>query len=407
MIHFKKTICLLVLASVLLLAVGCGKGETAGSANEPSQSQPTESGTEKETVDPPDVGPRLESIKHVGEVPDFLAGIVEDNFFCAATAYSDRVLKAETVSENKELHTAEFLITMTDIYGKKLAEHRVTASDACHIGRLVATEDGGFLFVLGFTDYYLYDEKRWAGDDGCASRVIKCAPDGSVSFDALFDSTEGSALEYCFEKDGRFYLFGSREDPETKESGVIKNTDCYSVILGNDGKIIKEFPFGGSDFDEIYKAVETDDGFTLFVRSQSTDGFFADSASGEFGFWWTVSFDGDLSVVRKEKVKYDNKYSYDPRVGIRDGKEIFGSDPLFDGFDAGTPTSFIDYGDFYLIVSENATGQYMRTPPYISSIWCYTETVYSGYGKDGALLFRTAVDSSPDFDAMAAEFSVD
>ena len=52
-----------------------------------------------------------------------------------------------------------------------------------------------------------------------------------------------------------------------------------------------------------------------------------------------------------------------------------------------------------MIISENPTGEYEHTPPYISTIWCYTETVYSAYDNEGELLFRAAVDSSPDFDA--------
>jgi hypothetical protein len=35
----------------------------------------------------------------------------------------------------------------------------------------------------------------------------------------------------------------------------------------------------------------------------------------------------------------------------------------------------------------------------ISSIWYYRETVYSAYDADGKIIFRAAVDSSPDYDA--------
>ena len=59
----------------------------------------------------------------------------------------------------------------------------------------------------------------------------------------------------------------------------------------------------------------------------------------------------------------------------------------------------MDYGDSYLVVSENATGVYKNIPFAISSIWYYTETVYSLYDYSGKLLFRASVDSSPDYDA--------
>ena len=84
---------------------------------------------------------------------------------------------------------------------------------------------------------------------------------------------------------------------------------------------------------------------------------------------------------------------------------MYRSSVLLDGFDAGDPRAYIDYGDFYLIVSERETGIYENTPPMISSIWYYTETVYSGYSQDGALLFRAAVDSSPDYDARVEDMA--
>ena len=52
-----------------------------------------------------------------------------------------------------------------------------------------------------------------------------------------------------------------------------------------------------------------------------------------------------------------------------------------------------------MIVSENMIGEYEKTPEFISSLWYYTETVYSGYDYDGKLFFRASVDSTPDYHA--------
>ena len=52
-----------------------------------------------------------------------------------------------------------------------------------------------------------------------------------------------------------------------------------------------------------------------------------------------------------------------------------------------------------MIVSENNTGIYENIPPTISSIWYYTETVYSAYDNSGKMIFRASVDSSPNYDA--------
>ena len=93
---------------------------------------------------------------------------------------------------------------------------------------------------------------------------------------------------------------------------------------------------------------------------------------------------------------------FDIWLGEVDGVPIYSNSNLFNGFDAGTPTAVIDYGDFYLIVSENDTGVYENTPSYISSVWYYTETVYSAYNKNGDLLFRASTDSSPDYNELAS-----
>ena len=86
-------------------------------------------------------------------------------------------------------------------------------------------------------------------------------------------------------------------------------------------------------------------------------------------------------------------------IGVRANRPLHLSDAILQNFDGGTPTAYVDHGDFYLIVSENATGIYENPPLAINSIWYYWETVYSGYDKNGQLLFRASVDSSPNYDA--------
>ena len=81
------------------------------------------------------------------------------------------------------------------------------------------------------------------------------------------------------------------------------------------------------------------------------------------------------------------------------------NDELLKGFDAGRPTALMSYEDFYLIVSENNTGVYENTPPFINSVWYYTETVYSGYDNNGNLIFRASVDSTPDYDALVDKYN--
>ena len=76
----------------------------------------------------------------------------------------------------------------------------------------------------------------------------------------------------------------------------------------------------------------------------------------------------------------------------------------FRDFNDGSIQASLDDGEFCLIVSTNITGIYENTPPVISSIWYYYETVYGAYDNEGNLLWKSTVDSSPDYDAMAEAF---
>ena len=334
----------------------------------------------------------LDRVEQVGVVPAEFENVVRENRFKNAVAFSDRLLKAETVSYDSEDKTVGYKITMTDLYGEPLAVYSVTADVTYHIDALTATDDGGFLFVLGFSDCYYDDNGAWASADGYASHVIKCDKGGKVEFDTSLVGVEGYALSYCFEKSGNYYLFGTRYVPDVRE---YTGTDVFLKVIDGTGAVINEKQIGGGDFDNLENAEETEDGFLLSVSAQSDDGDFEGSDSGGFPVDWTVAINDSLEITEKKKAA-GREFS-DVRIGERDGKPVFRSDPVFDGFDAGLPTAFIDYGDFYLIVSEHVTGEYENTPPYISAIWNYTETVYSGYDGDGNLLFRASVDSSREY----------
>lgn len=343
------------------------------------------------------------SVEQFGHIPDAFQKVVENNLFRDVTAFNGRLLKAEICSVDEEKKVVTQKVRMMDVYGNDLAEYTCSSGDAYHVTTLTATEDGGFLFVLGFSDY-AYDQNTWASDNGFASRVIKCDKDGNLHFDTAFDEVEGTALKYCFEKGGRFYLFGTIETPETKKQGVYSQTDINMVILDKNGAVLKSQCIAGSDYDRLSAAETSGDYFVLSISSQSDDGDFADSNSNGYPIDWVVTVNDNLEIT--EKKKESGRDYFDSRIGEKDGVPVHKSNDFLKGFDAGIPEAFIDYGDFYLIVSENYTGIYEKTPQVISSIWYYTETVYSAYDYNGKLIFRTSVDSSPDFDTWVEEFTM-
>ena len=257
------------------------------------------------------------------------------------------------------------------------------------------------MFVLGFGDY-AYDNDTWASDKGFASRVIKCDKEGNLQFNTSFDSVEGMALKFCLEKDDKFYFFGTRETPETIIRGVYSPTDVYMSILDKNGNVLKSQCIAGSDYDSLDAAEYAENGFLLSMKSQSDDGDFVNSNSKGYFVDWVVTVNDALEITNKKKGS--GRDSFDVKIGEKEGSPVYKSDDFIKNFGVGYPRAFIDYGDYYLIVSGNITGEYENKPPAINAAWYYRETVYSGYDKSGNLIFRTAVDSSPDYDAMVQKF---
>lgn len=377
-------ICLLVVLVCNLIFTGCTDEET----------KPDTTTTTHITTTNPE---KYQKVEHVGQVPDVLKKVVENNLFQDVIAFDGRVLKSGITAMDEKDNTITQIVQMMDVYGNELASYTVTSDDSYHITTLTATEDGGFLFVLGFTDHYDNTKGKWASEDGFASRIIKCDKNGNMEFDVAFEGFERYSFEFCFEKDEKFYFFGTMETPETNKLGVSSPTDIYMSIFDKNCSVLKSQLIAGTDYDDLNAVERTDDGFLLSIDSQSRDGDFVGSTS-IYPIDWTFTVNDDLEVIQK-KMESGRDY-FDTKIGEKDKIPVYKSDDLLKNFDGGTPTAYIDYKDFYLIVSENITGIYEHTPIFINSLWYYTETVYSGYDKNGNLIFRTSVDSSPDYGSM-------
>lgn len=341
------------------------------------------------------------SVEQFGIIPEAFQKVIENNLFRDIIAFDGRLLTAEVLSVDEEKKSVTQKVRMMDLYGNDLAAYTYSSDDAYHISTLTATDDGGFLFVIGFSDY-AYDQNTMASDKGFASHVIKCDREGNLQFDTSFDRIEGYALQYCFERNEQFYLFGEIQAPETKTRGVYSPTDIYMVVLDKNGNILNTQRIAGSDYDSLDAAEITDGAFLLSISSQSDDGDFAGSASNGYPVDWVITVNDSLEII--EKKLESGRDHFDDRIGEKDGAPLYKSDVLLNDFDAGTVDAFIDYSDFYLIVSVNITGEYEHTPPMISSIWYCMETVYSAYDYNGKMVFRASVDSSPNYDAWVESF---
>ena len=400
-------ICLVLVAAI---AVGCtftgAKEPLANAPGETTLEETTQNKTSEQNQDNPwqeyFIGEQeYKPVEQVGQVPKEFEQIIASNEFNNIVACGDRLFRTVNYSQDRENRTATHTVQMLDRYARVLAQYSCTSRDAQTVTTLTATTDGGFLFVLGFEDF-AYDQNTWASDFGQVSRVVKCDSTGKLQFETALEGVEGNGLRLCFEKNGCYYFFGTIQNPKTKTRGVYSSTDLYMTVLNQQGEVLKTKTIAGSDFDTLNNAELSNGNFILSVDSQSQDGDFAGSRSRGFPVDWVITVNDQLEII--EKKKQTGRNYFDDKIGEKDGNPVYIYDSLFRDFDAGSPNAFIDYGDFYLIVSANPTGIYENTPPMINATWYYWETVYSGYDQNGNLLFRKSVDRGHNYGQLVEEY---
>ena len=364
-----------VLFIICIIFTGCGKEKPA----------PVNTGSEFHTTVP------------VGKVPAEFEKIVGENLFSGYDYYAgdDRVARLYESGNGK------YDFTVYDFYGSELYKTSLEKTPYHHVDDYAVTSDGGLIVSLGFSDRYVYDLKKYASEiTRAVSYVIKIDKSGDVEWERELNGHERDSLCGIVEQCEYYYFFGTIETPETNVPGVWNYTDIIITKLDKSGKVIKTRTIAGSDFDEVYTdTVRYENGrFYFNGYSQSTDGDFSGKGGKERGITeYKFVIDENLDVISIKKT--NDNINIGPFIGKRSlgvlsGKEIFGDDKLFDDFCDGTPTGVLDYGEFYLIISENTTGIYEYTPIYISAIWCNTETVYAAYDKAGKILWKAAVDST-------------
>ena len=337
-----------------------------------------------------------ESIAQVGEVPEEFREIIAEDRFRNVSVSSDRLVKVGSIW-SKDGDSKKSAVIIMDLYGEVLASHMVEYNAAYDLSAVTLTEDGGFIFAFGYNDHYIPGRDQL--ETGYHSRIIKCDAEGQVLFDKKLESVKIGALGKCIEKDGVYYFFGENESKEILANYA--REDIYILAIDEQGNEVNQRYIGGSSFDRVDNVEKTEDGFVLEAESQSNNGDFVRSGDKYKSFSWRIVISDDLEIMEKEIVPDGFDHDFRRYVGVKDGEPLYDDDEMFSDFDGGWVRNYIDYGDTYLIVSERITGQVEHQPAYVSSIWYYSETVYSMYDKSGTLIFRASVDSSPDYEKYA------
>jgi hypothetical protein len=342
----------------------------------------------------------LAPVTWVGVVPEDYEQVVAENRFGGVEASGGRLLRSTmdgstlVIEELNNLGNVQAQVILPDM---DLGDGRISV-------HVISTSDGGFLVVSGFVEYEMADGS-WASDGGVWSTIVKCNSNGDVEWTYIAENCTEKMLQYTLTCMDGYLFFGEVETPSTKRRGISSPSDIFMMKLNNSGECVETVVVGGSDYDWISSLTQSDELWILYVRAQSTDGDFAiDQHLDTTGTYWQICVDDALNVKGIEPIDRNDEPPYNSRlIGMIDDETIYDTDPRFADFDAGYLELVVDCGDFYLVVSSHNTGEYENTPVYINSIWYYTEAVYSAYDKSNTLLWRAAVDTSPDYDNTAME----
>ena len=328
-------------------------------------------------------------IARIGTVPEEYAGIVrQDDILFSASVLSDRIVSLDrTMAEDGSV--ASDTVHVYDLYGKPIASLDVPVREQYAFGNCAETSDGGFIFVHGFFDER-FDDGTFASDKPYSSVVTKCDKDGNKVFDAELDSIAREELQFCLEKDGKYYFFGYKEVKCDYHS-----IDLSALVLSASGEKLAYAVFGGSDADMPWFVRETEDGFELRVSAEEPDGIFDGIEFTEHLSFAScaVTVGDSLNVVNVETCDSVFDYADDLRtVGRLNGETVYRKDLLDAGFDAGTPWKLVDYGSEYLILSQNKIGTVPIYNLSASTKYEVLENVYTLYDRSGNIIFREAFD---------------
>ena len=340
---------------------------------------------------------KLEKAEEFGVVPEEYKAIVEGDLLnglriAGYAGFDGRFLTDEFVEDGRE-------IALYDSFGKLLAKHFIPTDELGYrlADLLLATSDGGFIYAI---DADVASDAN-GGVLVTPTRIFKCGADGSVEWTAETSGLIVKDIRRAFEKNGAYYFFGEYSDlPAGGYDHIVM------LKLGLDGKELRQSTVSGSDFDTLCWVDETETGFTLHVNSQSRDGDFFKLKKENppyTGRYFVVKTDLELEEkdVARGKTDYCDRWYYS--AGTLKGENVEQNRTMKDI--PGYVKLVIDNGDTYLVVSENNTDIFEKTPPLIGSLWYYTETVYSVFDSDGKLIARRTFDSSPDWELTLKAFN--
>ena len=236
-------------------------------------------------------------------------------------------------------------------------QHPLGGSDLDYGESIKSTSDGGYI-IAGYTYSSNGDvSSKIGGDDQADFWVVKLNTDGSIAWEkCLGGSDEEEAYDVIQTQDGGFLVVGytSSDDKDVQDKiGGTDNADFWVVKLDATGTISWSKCYGGTDSEIARHVLQTSDGgYIITGYTYSNDV----NVSGKIGGtnntdYWVIRIDGSGNLIWSRC--FGGTFDdYGEAVAVLpDGFFIVGNTMSFDGQAAG------NHGlNDYLVLKLNASG---------------------------------------------------
>jgi hypothetical protein len=244
--------------------------------------------------------------------------------------------------------------------------------------RITEFDDGSFIVTL---PSYSHNE---------ATEVLYFSKEGELQWRYAYPTWHGANLGKFFRIGNNFYGFGEWH------TGTYGNyvDEIYIAKFSEDGELLADVIAGGSGEESFIAAELSDNGFTLWGKTESSDGEFpVGSAKDAKLFHVEVGFDLTFShltcPVQKEYSPYPYGYYKGNPVGWKDPlMEIKDSDRLPENFGTESTIGLILWGTGYVILRLHYIEEYAFS-------WanampgCYRQIIATYYNAFGWPVWQT------------------
>lgn len=273
----------------------------------------------------------------------------------------------------------KYILNRYDYKGNLLCSIEIPNSP---LGRITEFDDGSFIVTLYGSTYGNRQEN--------GAEVMYYSKEGELQWHYVYPDWHGALFGKFFRIGNHFYGFGSWH------TGTYGNyvDEIYIAKFSKDGELLADVIAGGSGEESLIAVEQSEQGFTLWGKTESSDGDFpVGSAKDAKLFHVEVDYDLTFSELtcpaQKEYSPYPYGYYKGDPVGWKDPlMEIKDSDRLPENFGTESTIGLIPWGTGYVILRHHYIEEYAFS-------WdnampgCYRQIIATYYNSFGYPVWQT------------------